>query len=204
MIHCAGSRVHTDGLHAVQLHTDSATGSVPKHGEMQGPHTQRVHATEGPCNRGSMQQRVHATFHAMPVPTLALPARSHRLRSHRPCSPPALACIPTYSVRPTSTHNPTPTRSVPRGAWQWRIHACHVPGQASAHACTARALASPALASPVLIACARLHAHILRSAHLHPHPHTARLPLKGTKTSSNTATARSMRSRRKIPRPSGR
>ena len=95
-----------------------------------------------------------------------------------------------------------------RGSMQHRVHAtegpCNVPCQASAHACTARALASPALASPVLIACARLHAHILRSAHLHPHPHTARLPLKGTKTSSNTATARSIRSRRKIPRPSGR
>ena len=98
MIHCAGSRVHTDGLHAVQLHTDSATGSVPKTGKCR-DHTHRGST----CNRGSMQQRVHATFHARPVPTLAF----------------------------------------------------------------ARALASPALASPVLTACARLHTHILRSAHLH-------------------------------------
>ena len=54
---------------------------------------------------------------------------------------------------------------------QQRVHAtespCNVPCHASAHACTARALASPALASPVLTACARLHTHILRSAHLH-------------------------------------
>ena len=170
MIHCAGSRVHTDGLHAVQLHTDSATGSVPKHGEMQGPHTQRAHATEGPCNRGSMQQRVHATFHAMPVPTLALPARSHRLRSHRPCSPPALACIPTYSVRPTSTHNPTPTRSVPRGAWQWRIHA------------TFQARPVPTLAPPA-------RSHRLRSHRPCSSPALACMPTSSVRpTSTHTPT----------------
>ena len=59
---------------------------------------------------------------------------------------------------------------------QQRVHAtegpCNVPCQASAHACTARALASPALASPVLTASPRLHPPILRSAHLHPQPHT--------------------------------
>ena len=160
MIHCAGSRVHTDGLHAVQLHTDSATGSVPKHGEMQGPHTHRVHATEGSCNRGSMQQRVHATFHAMPVPTLALPARSHRLRSHRPCSPPALACIPTYSVRPTSTHttpHPRVRCLVARGSGGYMPRSR--PGQC------------PRLHRPrARIACARIaRAHRLRSPAC-PHP----------------------------------
>ena len=202
MIHCAGSRVHTDGLHAVQLHTDSATGSVPKHGEMQGPHT------EGPCNRGSMQQRVHATEGPCNVPCQASAhaCTARALASPALASPVLTACarLHTHILRSAHLH-PQPHTHAFGASWRVAVaDTCHVPGQASAHACTARALASPALASPVLIACARLHAHILRSAHLHPHPHTARLPLKGTKTSSNTATARSMRSRRKIPRPSGR
>ena len=202
MIHCAGSRVHTDGLHAVQLHTDSATGSVPKHGEMQGPHTQ------GPCNRGFMQQRVHATESPCNVPchASAHACTARALASPALASPVLTACarLHTHILRSAHLH-PQPHTHAFGASWRVAVAGtCHVPGQASAHACTARAVASPALASPVLIACARLHAHILRSAHLHPHPHTARLPLKGTKTSSNTATARSMRSRRKIPRPSGR
>ena len=160
MIHCAGSRVHTDGLHAVQLHTDSATGSVPKHGEMQGPHTHRVHATEGSCNRGSMQQRVHATFH-MPCqcPRLHCPrariacariARAHRLRSpaypHTPFGPP-----------PPTTPHPRVRCLVARGSGGYMPRSR--PGQC------------PRLHRPrARIACARIaRAHRLRSPAC-PHP----------------------------------